>query len=232
MKRAMESIALDDTLRFEGVALHAVRFASDEAMPDALADIEIPAHLAEAYLRRRVEFAAGRYCAREAMRRIAPDLAHQAIAIGEAREPLWPSGVIGSIAHTRGIAGAVIARAGERRGVAIDIERRMDANAPARIGSKIVGEGEMAHVVAQSGWDDEEALTLVFSAKECVYKALFGEVRRYFGFHAARIVAVDVAHGVWRARLTEPLTPNLAAGFECEGRFARMGDLFVTTMAW
>ena len=60
--------------------------------------------------------------------------------------------------------------------------------------------------------------TLVFSAKESVFKCLHPFVRRYFGFHAARVV--EAREGRFTALLTETLTTELPEGLVLEGRYA------------
>jgi len=54
------------------------------------------------------EFTHGRYCARTAMSML--DMSPAPIGKGANREPLWPTGVIGSITHTSTAAAAVVAR--------------------------------------------------------------------------------------------------------------------------
>ncbi len=43
----------------------------------------------------------------------------------ETRAPLWPAGVIGSLAHDGAFAAAVVARLGKLKGIGIDIEPRV-----------------------------------------------------------------------------------------------------------
>jgi enterobactin synthetase component D len=224
-----ETLEIDLHLVPANAVLRAVRFGDE--MPARFAEISLPSSLDNALARRRIEFAAGRYCAREALRACAREVAHEAVNIGDEREPIWPRGVIGSIAHTRGIAAALVARDRDWRGVGIDIERAMDDAAVQRIGPKIVAARELEPLVVATGWRESEVLTLVFSAKESIYKALHREVRRYFGFHAARVERIDLAARTWRATIREPLTVNIAPGFVCEGRFAREHGVFITTMA-
>jgi 4'-phosphopantetheinyl transferase EntD len=200
-------------------------------VPPRFADIEVPSSVESALPRRRIEFAAGRYCAREALRRCASEVAHEVVAMGEEREPIWPRGVVGSISHTRGIAAALVGREGDFRGLAVDIERWMDDAAPSRIGAKIVDAGELEALVEATQWRVADVLTLVFSAKECIYKALHREVGRYFGFHAARIERIDVNARTWSGSIRERLTDTIDVGLRCEGRFAREERVLITTMA-
>jgi hypothetical protein len=64
--------------------------------------------MASAVPRRRAEFAAGRACARAALRRLG--INGWPLLVGSKREPLWPAGVVGSITHTDGLVAAAVSR--------------------------------------------------------------------------------------------------------------------------
>src|SRR5438045_3856440 len=60
-----------------------------------------------AVARRRRDFSAGRWCARQAL--AALGISPVAIPVGPNREPRWPAGVVGSIAHSHSHCAAVVA---------------------------------------------------------------------------------------------------------------------------
>ncbi|MEI8254672.1 MAG: 4'-phosphopantetheinyl transferase superfamily protein [Deltaproteobacteria bacterium] len=228
----MEPLNLEPTLFPGSVVAHALRLsAPTAAMLDRFHGVVVPEALAGAVLKRRVEFAAGRFCAREALRVCEPSLGGVHVGIGENREPRWPAGVVGAISHTTGYVAAAVARSEHVGGLGLDLERWMDSDAPERIGSMIVVDDELERLGAQTGWTESEVLTLVFSAKESVYKCLYPEVLRYFGFHCARVETIDLARGAFVARLTERLTDGLPAGLRLEGRFERREEVVVTALA-
>jgi 4'-phosphopantetheinyl transferase EntD len=228
----IEALTLDPVLLPSTVVARALRIVrEDEDALRALGDVPIPDALANAVLKRRVEFAAGRRCVREALAVCDPSRANDAIGVGTQREPIWPAGIVGAIAHTRGYVAAAVARSESMRGVGLDVERWMDANAPGRIGSKIVAAEESRALVAQTGWPAQEVLTVAFSAKESVYKCLFPEVQRYFGFHDAWVERIDAARGTFEVRLVTTLTEGLRTGLVLEGRFSRMADVVFTALA-
>ena len=69
---------------------------------------------------RRLEFAAVRYCARQAMRRIGlPPVPILPDADGV---PRWPTGVVGSMTHCAGYRAAAVARSDRLLGIGIDAE--------------------------------------------------------------------------------------------------------------
>ncbi len=215
-----------------GVLVHGIELDTpSEATLLAFDGIGIPASLEKAVLKRRVDFAAGRFAARAAMRACVPEVAELAIPLGADRAPIWPRGVTGSIAHTAGFAVAAVARTDAASAIGIDVERWMRAGASDRVADHITHGDELDTLVRASEWGENEALTLVFSAKESVYKCLYPEVQRWFGFHDARVEAIDEEAGAFVVRLLVPLTPSLPAGLRLHGRFERRPEVLMTGMA-
>jgi 4'-phosphopantetheinyl transferase EntD len=214
------------------VAQHTIAFDADEAAPFALQfpAIALPARLARSVRKRQAEFLAGRFCAREAVRLCAPDLAAVEIGIGPAREPLWPRGIVGAITHTHGIASAAIARATDARALGLDAERILSEDAAAAVLESIAARDEVSAIARTTGWSEAVALTAIFSAKESVFKALYAEVGRYFDFRDARLEAFDAHGGSFHARLLTGLTPSLPAGLGVVGRFSRSSDFVFTAI--
>ncbi|MGL6523541.1 4'-phosphopantetheinyl transferase superfamily protein, partial [Aeromonas dhakensis] len=66
-----------------------------------------------------------------------------------------------------------------------------------------------------AGWrcSRAEALTLIFSAKESLFKALYPRVGRYFDFLDARWLAMT--EQTLTLELVDSLTPTLPAGWRC-----------------
>ena len=58
----------------------------------------------------------------------------------------------------------------------------------------------------------EELMTIVFSAKESLFKAGFASVGRYFDFAAARVEDLDTESGELSLVLTETLCATMAVG--------------------
>ncbi|MDI6465877.1 4'-phosphopantetheinyl transferase superfamily protein, partial [Cronobacter turicensis] len=122
--------------------------------------------------------------------------------IGAHREPRWPAGFTGSITHTGHRAWAtVIAAPG---GVGIDVENLMDAQTARDLAPGIIDAQERL-LLGRAPLPFASALTLAFSAKESLFKALFPQVGDWFGFECANVVALD-AHQL-TLRLACPLGP-------------------------
>jgi enterobactin synthetase component D len=212
------------------VAQHSVLF--DPSEPGDLADwfpgVALPDALARAVRKRQAEFLAGRFCAREALARCAPEHANAPIPIGPQREPLWPPGIVGAITHAHGFASVAVARAGLARGVGLDAERIMRDEQAEEVAGHIAAPNELAAIARATGWSNAVALTAIFSAKETVFKCLSPQVGRYFDFRDAWVDAFERGH--FTVRLLTTLTPSLREGHALEGRYELGEGTIVTAM--
>ncbi|MBW6433292.1 4'-phosphopantetheinyl transferase superfamily protein [Actinoplanes hulinensis] len=134
--------------------------------------------------KRRAEFTTGRWCARQAMRRIGHH--PSAILPGPRGEPRWPDGLVGSITHCPGYRAAVVAPAARVTTVGIDAE--VHEPAPPGVLEAVSQAEERDHLAALRRdhpgvhWD-----RLLFSAKESVYKAWYPLTARWLDFEDARV---------------------------------------------
>jgi enterobactin synthetase component D / holo-[acyl-carrier protein] synthase len=143
--------------------------------------------------RRRQEFSTGRFCARQALRKLG--LPASPILRGPNREPLWPAGVVGSIAHCAGLCAAAAALDIDMVAIGIDVE--IHDELPHEI-LKLALTHEHAWLAdAPSGvhWD-----RVIFSAKESVYKAWFPLAAEWLDFDDVA-VRLDPAEGTFYAQL-------------------------------
>lgn len=163
----------------EVVSWAAVSFAGEA--PFAAFAARLPVALQNAVPRRRNEFLAGRYCAVRALAR-----AGCMDAAWPARRddglPAWPAGWLGSISHTADGALAAVARCSACTALGVDVERIMSANQVEAVRSLVAMPGELERL---TGLTPAQALTLLFSAKEALYKALYPQLRRFVDFSAA-----------------------------------------------
>ena len=141
------------------------------------------AELANAGRKRKAEHLAGRIAAAHAL----PD--HTVPGIGPSGEPLWPEGVSGSITHSGTQAMAVAVRYPDAL-VGIDCEAILPDREAREIQDGIINAQE-AMCLTRSGYPFALALTLAFSAKESLFKALFPTARCYMGFDLSRVTALN-----------------------------------------
>lgn len=169
-------------------AFDAARF--DHAM-FARFGLDCPEAIGRSVRKRQAEYFFGRYCAVRALDDIG--IAHAGVQTGASREPLWPAGAIGSITHSNSFAAAVALPAVGRGGIGIDIEHVVAAPVWDDMHASIVSAPELAYLRGAAGRHPLHLLlTLVFSAKESFYKAVFGVVQRFFDFHAIAVTAIDL----------------------------------------
>ena len=168
--------------------------------------------VASAVPSRRREFSCGRACAHRAIRALGcPD---GPILVGRHREPVWPAGVVGAISHTAAIAGAAVADAGAVMGIGLDIERG-DAVFDAGQRSLVFTPEEMTRFDGLLA-EGLPAEVVVFSAKECVHKAVFPFAGLRLDYRDVSI-DVDAARGSFIAALHDdhgigPTGPASIAG--------------------
>ena len=179
--------------------------------------IEMPASIQRSVAKRQAEFLAGRLCARAALLHLDGTCATP--AIGEDRAPVWPAHITGAITHSNGRAGAVVALKSVWQGLGIDLENLLSDERARRLVKEILTPGEQRRMA--EGCDEDVALvvTLTFSIKESLFKALFPLVGQRFYFEHAEVLSWS-KDGHVRLRLLTDLSTEWHHGKEIEGQFA------------
>lgn len=169
--------------------------------------------LGHAVDKRRREFRAGRHCAREALRRIGIPAA--VIPVGFERRPIWPSGVVGSIAHTRGYCAAAVTASAAVAGIGFDAERR------GAVGSSLAPEICTARELRRlARLDARDGLTIAFAAKESLHKCVNPATGVELDFHEAE-VDLDPARSEFTIAV---VGAGSLPGMVLQGRYAVHGD--------
>ncbi|WP_336668441.1 enterobactin synthase subunit EntD [Enterobacter asburiae] len=171
------------TFLLAGLTVHHVSFDPATFTDADLLWLPHHAELLHAGRKRKADHLAGRIAAAYALNeRTIP-------GIGPSGEPLWPDGMSGSITHSGTQAMAVVIR--ERQAlIGIDCEAILPENEAREIKDGII-DAQEEPVLSHSGYPFPLALTLVFSAKESLFKALFPRVQAYMGFDSARVTKLD-----------------------------------------
>lgn len=184
--------------------------------------LSLPATLAKAVPKRKAEYLAGRYCARAALAMHDNSPAAD-LGIGANREPLWPPGFVGSITHTHGFASAIVARQAQIRAVGLDSETWIEEHKLASVSPQILTPRDSQYGQMHLFNSPSQYLTLVFSAKESLFKCLFPLVNRFFDFQAATIspqISGSPSAGTFRFELLTDLNTEFCAGFSGQGSYA------------
>jgi enterobactin synthetase component D len=191
----------------------------------------LPDQLHRAVLKRQVEFLAGRVCAQHVIEALTGQKP-ATIPLQASRAPGWPPGIVGSITHTTNYAAALVGSATYYQGLGLDCEVVLSAdklNLQKHI--CVPHELETLHE-AHDQWPPENLLTLIFSAKESLFKCLYPQVQAFFGFSAARVVGLDSAQHTFVMQLEQDLTPNLRRWSQWTGYFKRQDHLLMTAILY
>lgn len=202
-----------------GLHLHSCRFdpALFAAGDFARCALEPPPGIATAARKRQSEFLAGRLCAASALQALCGSASFPSRGADSA--PCWPTGTTGSITHSHGWAAALVGACDAWRGLGLDAEPLLTDERAARLAGEILTPAELAHF--QRLPDEQRAtyLTLCFSLKESLFKALYPLVQRRFYFQAAALVE-QADSGLVRLQLREDLDGEWRQGRCLEGQFA------------
>jgi 4'-phosphopantetheinyl transferase EntD len=188
------------------------------------------AQVARAVSKRRREFAAGRHLARRALARLgeAGEFEEVVLLNGADRAPLWPAGVVGSITHTgagdQGYCAVVLGRDSELAAVGIDAEEAEPLEPD--LWKFVLTADERAALEQEPAETRGLLAKVVFSAKECFYKAQYPLTRQFLGFQQVRITLIPA--------LGQFVAERVDDGGEmsrCLGRYSMDGDLVLTGIA-
>ena len=129
------------------------------------------------------------------------------------RSPRGPVGVVGSITHNNDRAAAVVARDSEYAGLGIDIESVMAFQQAQELQQQILTDEDMncegVHLCGT-----EFFVTLAFSAKESLYKALYPSTKQYMDFHDLYIKRISATSLTLSLRRDLDSTWKQGADFE------------------
>jgi 4'-phosphopantetheinyl transferase EntD len=185
----------------------------------------LPAELqctADMVAQRRNEFAAGRAAVR--MATMADGSEPFAVPMGVDRAPVWPTGIIGSIAHSSDICLAAISRSKRYAAIGIDIE--LDVPLPPDIAAEIVHAGDGLGLESGTARLAKDYDVVVFSAKEAAYKCQFPLTGALLGFEALSIRLMPQSHS-FVARFEESVG-CFRAGETLDGGYALIGGHVLT----
>lgn len=174
--------------------------------------------------KRRNEFHTGRRLAREALRTI--KCAPLAIPVGDKRQPVWPSGYVGTITHTDDLCLVVVGSSNDYLGLGVDLERAVRLEKT--LLPSIAKPEELASIWVEADGSVDPGL-LCFSAKETFYKAYFQATGVALDFSDATI---SVA---WHDRKFSialcPHFPLVAGRRNFEGTFANICGYAITFLS-
>ncbi|CRM34147.1 UNVERIFIED_ORG: enterobactin synthetase component D [Pseudomonas fluorescens] len=187
-----------------------------------------PASIQRSVAKRQAEFLAGRLCARAALQQL--DQLDCVPAIGDDRAPVWPGHISGSITHSTGHAAAIVGHKAQWRGLGMDLENLLSLERAERLAGEILTPDELQRMALGPREQVALLVTLTFSVKESLFKALYPIVQKRFYFEHAEVLEWSQAGRV-RLRLLTDLSAEWCYGKELEGQFAVEGEQLLSLVA-
>lgn len=177
------------------------------------------------------EFAAGRLCARRALAEFG--ITDFPVRVASDRQPLWPEFLVGSITHTDGYCAAVVAERCRLSAIGIDCE--VIGRVTQELWPTILGPEEARWLDSLAQSERVAAVTLLFAAKEALYKCQYPLVGEWLNFHDLLVTPLErgTASGTFTAVSTRPIAlfartpPTAHAPSPVLGRF-RFGEGLVS----
>ena len=174
---------------------------------------------------RRQEFAAGRACARSALKSLG--VTGHPVVVAEDGVPVWPGGTVGSISHTRQLAAAAVGLHSDGfASVGLDIE--VATPLEAGLFDEICKGEESAWLDGQPEGERGLLAKAIFCAKEAAYKCQYPLSRTLFGFETLH-VDLDLPARRFSARFRQDIPP-FEAGYEMTGSIAVAAGHFVAML--
>ena len=213
-----------------GLFLHSCRFDPAQLAEDDFTRCRLPPPpaIASAAPKRQSEFLAGRLCAASALLALRGSASYP--ARGADNAPCWPSGSLGSITHSHGWAAALVGSEAAWQGLGLDAEPLLTTARAERLAGEILTPDELQHYQRLPEHERALYLTLSFSLKESLFKALYPLVQQRFYFQAAALVEQD-GNGQVRLQLREELSREWTAGTCLDGQFSLRGERLLSLVA-
>lgn len=168
-------------IQLENCAFFLINLACENVWHVTQAERDLVANLIS---QRQHKFLAGRTAVRQALYLLGVEH-DKSIMVGTYRQPIFDSNVVGSISHSQNYVVALAALAKNKASVALDLEKIKDRISQDLI-QRIADDKEAAWICAEPSLK-EQRFTLIFSAKETLYKLLYPLYQEFFGFKDASL---------------------------------------------
>lgn len=142
---------------------------------------------ARAVLKRQREVAAGRVLAHRVLSSFGVERAP--LLNTPDRAPIWPSGFTGSISHANDLCAVAVAPSSAVRALGLDVEMRTPLEHD--LFKMVLVDAEARWLAQQPASERGELAKLIFSAKECAYKAQYPLTKKMLEFSEVSL-AIDL----------------------------------------
>ncbi|MBT4791339.1 MAG: 4'-phosphopantetheinyl transferase superfamily protein [Halobacteriovoraceae bacterium] len=183
----------------------------------------LPTSMGKAIDAKKYEFILGRLCSQKDL-----DNIYQ-IDKGLLGEPVFPTGIKGSISHSKDFVISVVSEDQSIRSLGIDIERCVDEKRMDVIKKMALTDEEISYLDGYQG-DKLRLATIIFSAKETLFKLLNPLCETYINFHEGIFSNFDEKKQQFEIRLVsdKPKLKTLLGVYS--GEVFRVGNNFITLL--
>jgi 4'-phosphopantetheinyl transferase EntD len=174
------------------------------------------------------EFVGARACAEESLKHFK---IQQAIILkSDSGAPIWPSNIVGSLSHSKNTAMSISVGADKFHGVGLDIETIIHDDRRETISKKVTRQEDEALLLNYKDTINE-IMTLIFSAKESLYKCINPITNIFFGFEHAYLNQIDIESRKFSIVLDSSIPELKNYNGQYNGHFEFLGDSIVTLVA-
>lgn len=138
------------------------------------------------------------------------------------RAPIWPSDIVGSISHSSGF--AIVAISKELKSIGIDLEKVMSDERSKKLKDQFLSEEE----IKINQIDFNLFATIVFSAKESLFKLIYPLCEEYFGFHSAKVR--EVSESGFSIELKSQSSKVSKFNGLYQGKWQRIDEMILTSL--
>lgn len=191
-------------------------------------NIYFPSDVQRSAPKRQMEYFYGRLVARRALEDF--QLGESRIETGLSREPIWPTGITGSITHNESYAAAIALDARVHGAIGIDLETLISKEKIDGVLSTIATVSEASYLLQlKTNLSVETLVTVLFSAKESFFKAAFPLVGFFFDFDAVELCFLDPNKKTLVFRVQSTLSKFFIRGSFHKGRYECINSKMVFT---
>ena len=190
-------------------------------------NIYCPEVIAHSINKRKAEYFVGRYLVANRLNELGFEYCTLESNID--RSPKFPCGAIGSISHCESLACVAVAPSynPDRENLGIDVQKPISSDVCREIENMIVA-GQEVDLAMSVGLTKEQAITLLFSAKEAIYKALAKFSTRDLNFTDAKLKQVNQNTMEFELSESIQLRTNTLEEIRCEYWYLEQHKAFLT----
>ncbi len=191
-----------------------------------ISNIKVPSEIERFHPERKKEYLLGRYCAYQAHLKL---MGSELLSLNSNadRSPDWPEHLVGSISHNHEYVCCALAEKKYLKGLGIDIEEL--GRTKIELARYITNAQDLKY---HPSFSETELLTIIFSAKESLFKALYPEVKIFFGFDSAYVSEINTSKQSFKIHLIKTLntyfSPQMQGLFE--GRYHIQDNSILTIL--